>query len=141
MVAMGLLRRLGAASPDVMAPYRIASGLDVAIKWARRLSPRSAWVRPTEGLRPSPGDIVQILGPMHVLTVIGWEEKPDGTLICVSVDGGQLGLDGLQMVSVCRRPWIECAGTRLGTRKVDGWIDVDLLPYTGPVILPEETPL
>ncbi len=141
MVALGLLRRCGVACPDIMDGYHddMSSGLRVAIDWARGLLPRPAWVTPIHGLRPGLGDIVQVLGPMHALTVIGWEELADGTLICVSVDGGQVGLDGLQMISVCRRPWVERAGSSpvLGGRRVDGWLDVDLVPYDGPVMVPE----
>jgi len=140
MVALGLLRRAGVACADIRDGYAddIGSGLDVAIAFARRLSPRSAWIRPAPGLRPSPGDVVQVLGPMHVATVVAWEDAPDGALMCVSVDGGQVGLDGLQQISVCRRPWRgDARGAVLGTRRVDGWIDVMMLPYDGPVVVPE----
>ncbi len=139
MVCLGLLRRVGVDDPDILDGYHddMGSGLGTAIDLARLLRPRPAWIRPAAGLLPSPGDMVQVLGPMHALTVIGWEEAPDGTLICVSIDGGQVGLDGLQMVSECRRPWREDArGARLGHRRVDGWIDVMMLPYAGNVTVP-----
>jgi hypothetical protein len=141
MVALGLLRRLGVACVDIMDGYHdnMGSGLRVAINWARGLDPRPAWIRPQYGLRPEPGDIVQVLGPMHALTVVGWEESPDGTLMCVSVDGGQAHpVDGLQCVTLRKRPWIETpTSARLGGRECDGWIDVDLLQYSGPVTAPK----
>jgi hypothetical protein len=141
MVALGLLRRLGADNVDIRDGYAddIGSGLNVAINWARRLMPRPAWIRFIPGLQPEPGDIIQVLGPMHVATCIGWETAPDGTLLCVSVDGGQVGARGLQAIHRRTRPWVETqTGVWLGGREVDGWIDIEMLPYSGPVIVPEE---
>ena len=138
MVALGLLRRAGVACPDIRDGYHddMGSGLRVAIDFARGLMPRPAWIRFIPGLLPQPGDVVQLLAPMHALTVVGWEEK-GGVLQCVSVDGGQVGADGLQAIHVCRRPWVETdTGAELGGREVDGWIDVGLLPYSGPVMVP-----
>ena len=135
MVALGLLRRLGVQCPDIQDGYHddMGSGLNTAIQCARKQSP-PAWVSPIPGIYPELGDIVQVVGPMHVCVVVGYEKLPDGTLTCVSVDGGQVGLDGLQQISLCRRPWCQ---DRLGGRRVDGWIDVDLLPYCGVVEVPE----
>lgn len=141
VAALGLLRRAGVACPDIRDGYHddMGSGLRVAIDWARQLEPRSAWIRFVRGLRPGVGDVAQLLGPMHVCVVIGWETAPNGSLICVTVDAGQVGLDGLQMIALCRRPWRETAtGATLGGRAVDGWLDVMLLPYSGPVVVPEE---
>jgi len=140
MVALGLLRRLGADNADIRDGYHddMGSGLNVAKRWAQRLEPRPAWIRYIPGLLPEPGDIVQVLAPMHVLTVVGWENAPDGTLMCVSVDGGQVGLDGLQAVTECRRPWVETpTGVTVGGRQLDGWISIDILPYSGSVTVPE----
>lgn len=139
MVALGLLRRLGVACTDIMNGYHddIGSGLDVAKYWAKSLYP-TAWGYPSHGSLPEPGDIVQLLCPMHVLTVIGWEVAADGTPMCISIDGGQIHLDGLQTITRCIRPWANTSvGARLGGRQVDGWIDVDKIPIKGPVIVPE----
>lgn len=139
MVALGLLRRLGVDCADIRDGYHddMGSGLNVAKSWAKRLSP-PGWLRPSSGVLPEPGDIVQLLSPMHVLTVVDWEIAADGTPLCVSVDGGKEGLDRLQMIKRVRRPWVETpTGPRLGRREVDGWIDVDLLEYSGPVLVPE----
>lgn len=134
MVCLGLLRLLGVACVDILDGYAddIASGLAVAIAFARRCR---AWQTYAPGLRPDVGDVVQVLGPMHAATVVGWRERPDGTLLCVTVDGGQAHpRDGLQCVALVERPWVD-DGTcsRLGGRRVDGWIVLDLLEYRGPV--------
>jgi hypothetical protein len=139
MVALGLLRRAGVDCADVMDGYLddIGSGLNVAINWAKRLQPRPAWIRFIPGLLPAPGDIVQVLGPMHVATVIGWREMADRTIMCDSIDGGQVGAGGLQAIHRRSRPWVQTdTGATLGGRECDGWIDVDLLPYSGPVTVP-----
>lgn len=137
MVALGLLRRAGADCEDIRDGYHddLGTGLRVAKSWARSLTPRPAWIMPIPGLRPGVGDVVQVLGPMHVATVIGW----DGD-VCVTVDGGQAHPDdGLQCIAVRRRVWVDTphGGAVLGSRVVDGWIDVQLLPYSGLVTVPE----
>lgn len=144
MVALGLLRRAGVANVDIRDGYHddMGSGLNVAIAFAKSLHPRSAWYtpRPDGALRPALGDIVQVVGGngIHVLTVVAWDTEADGTTTLVSVDGGQVGADGLQMIARCRRPWRDDArGAMLGARRVDGWIDVTMLPYAGDVTLPE----
>jgi hypothetical protein len=138
MVALGLLRRLGVDCQDIMDGYAddIGSGLNVAIRWAKRLTP-SAWTRASSGAKPIPGDVIQVVGPMHIATCIGWEQGQDGVWQCVSVDGGQVGTAGLQAVHVRRRPWVERQGVPyLGHRRVDGWLDVDRLKYRGSVTVP-----
>jgi hypothetical protein len=122
---MGLLRRLGPGSDAVMAPYKPGDGLDVAIQFAKECG---AWQMPVVGadLRPEPGDIVQLVGPMHALVCVDW----DGDML-VSVDGGQVGKTGLQAIKERRRPWELRGGVPwLGGRRVDGWIALDLLRWT-----------
>lgn len=146
MVALGLLRRLGVACLDIMDGYAddIGTGFRVARNWGRGLLPRPAWITPIYGLRPEPGCVID-LKPRpgakdrsnHTEVVIGWEVV-GGQLMILCVAGGQVGAQGLQAIHLVKRPWVERTGeipTAQG-RPVDGWLDVDLLPYTGPVTLP-----
>jgi len=146
MVCLGLLRRLGVACPDVLDGYAddVGSGFRVARDWGRTLQPRPAWVMPIHGLRPEPGDMIDLRPKPgskdpsnHTEVVIGWEELGGQTMV-VCVAGGQEGTRGLQAIHLLRRPWVERAGEvpTSGGRPVDGWLDVDLLPYVGPVKVP-----
>jgi hypothetical protein len=131
MVAIGLLRWLGVDCPAVRGEYRPGAGLDDVIAWARALRPRSAWItpEPIADLRPGVGDVVQLLSPMHVLTVVDWTEAGHAEQV-VSIDGGQLGARGLQAIHRCTRPWRYRDGRPyLGARPVDGWLAIDMLPY------------
>ena len=139
MVALGLLRRLGVASPQVMGPYQIGTGLRVARSFARSLVP-SAWITPSGGMRPKPGDVIELYPHSasrdlsnHSEVVVGWEGD---TIVCVA--GGQEGRGGLQAIHTVRRSWIayDALAPTSGGRSVDGWIDVDLLPIVGPVVVP-----
>jgi hypothetical protein len=138
MAALGLLRRAGVMCPDIQDGYHddMGSGLNVAKYWAMRLHPRPAWVHFIPGLLPQPGDVIQVLGPMHVSTCIRWEEA-GGIPQCVCIDGGQEGSGRLQSIHETKRPWVQTpTGATLGGRECDGWIDVDLLPYSGLVTVP-----
>jgi hypothetical protein len=107
----------------------IGSGLQVAIRYARQ---HGAWVDATRGRGPLVGDVVQVLGPMHVATVIGWDTPQPGWLRYVSVDGGQVDpTDGLQRIDVRTRDWADGPRPLYGGRLVDGWIDVARLPLRG----------
>lgn len=126
LVAEGLWRRAGVAAAWLTADYVPGTAITRAVRWASRLSPRSAYHTPAGGQRPRPGDYVVIGTALatHALTVVAWEDD-----VVVSVDGGQVGRAGLQAVHRCRRPW-RAAGTSasLGGRVVQGWIAVELLP-------------
>jgi hypothetical protein len=146
MVALGLLRRLGVDCPDIMDGYadNIGSGFRVARDWGRMLLPRPAWVTPIHGLRPNPGDVIDLRPKPgagdpsnHTETVIGWKEA-GGQFQIVCVAGGQVGARGLQAIHRVTRPWVERDGQAptSGGRPVDGWLDVTLLPYRGPVTVP-----
>ncbi len=146
MVALGLLRRLGVACPDIMDGYAddIGSGFRVARDFGRMLLPRPAWILPIHGLRPDPGCVIDLRPKPgardpsnHTEVVVGWEELGGQTQI-VCVAGGQVGVRGLQAIHLVRRPWVERAGEvpTSGGRPVDGWLDPDLLPYVGPVTVP-----
>ena len=147
MVALGLLRRLRVDCADVLDGYAddISTGLDVAKRYARSVG---AWRRyrpdPVTPAIPAPGDILQIYdvasryGAAHVLIVERYEERPDGTLLLHSVDGGQVHADGLQMISRVSRPLqLRDESAWLGWRKIDGWIDLDALHYRAPAWIPE----
>jgi len=146
MVALGLLRRLGVDCLDIMDGYAddIGTGFRVARNFGLQLLPRPAWVTPTHDMRPEPGDMIDLRPRAggdpsnHTETVIGWEET-GGQLMVVAVAGGQVGQRGLQAIRKVRRPWVERVGDvpTSGGRAVDGWLDVDLLPYLGPVTVPE----
>jgi len=140
MVALGLMRRAGVDHADIQDGYAddIGSGLNVAKFWAQRITPNPAWKTPSRGRVPRIGDVIQVLGPMHVATVIGWETSHGGARLCVTVDGGQCHpRDGLQCIAVVRRPWVETPrSVRLGARIVDGWIDVAMLPYGDTATVP-----
>lgn len=132
MVALGLLRRMQVDCEDILDGYMddIGTGLHVAIKYAKSVG---AWQTPILGLRPQPGVILQVVKPMHVLTVIGW----DGDYL-ISADGGQTGRRGLQACSIRRRLWEDkLTHVTFGGRRVDGWILTDLLGF---VDTPVETP-
>jgi len=146
MVCLGLLRRLGVDCLDILDGYGddIGTGFRVARDWGRGLLPRPAWITPIHGLRPEPGDMIDLRPKPrakdrsnHTEIVIGWEEQGGQTMI-VCVAGGQVGARGLQAIHLVRRPWVERAGEvpTSGGRPVDGWLDVDLVPYVGPVTVP-----
>jgi hypothetical protein len=135
MVALGVLRRMGIASDGVMNRYTIGTGMRVAHNFAKT---SGAFV--VSG-RPRPGDMIDLCPyerskdrSNHTEIVIGWAEN-GRTLVCVS--GGQVGLGGLQSISITRRPWIEAEVPRAGTRQVYGWIDVERLSYLGVCFMPE----
>lgn len=145
MVALGQLRRTGVASVAIMGRYVVASGFRVARDFGRGLLPRPAWITPIYGLRPEPGCVID-LKPRpgakdrsnHTEVVVGWKVV-GGQLMIVCVAGGQVGARGLQAIHLVTRPWVERAGEvpTSGGRPVDGWLDVTLLPYDGPVTVPE----
>lgn len=145
MVARGLLERLGAALASVRAPYVPGAGLSHVRRDARALRPRPAWITPIAGMLPAPGSIVD-LKPRpnardrsnHTETIVCWKQAPDGALLYEAIAGGQVGRGGLQAIYLVSRPWIERDGRVFaGSREVDGWIDVALLPYEGLVTVPE----
>lgn len=144
MVALGLLRRLGVDSPEILAPYQPGTGLRAARRFAGSLRPRSAWIRPQSGLRPMPGDVIDyrpIPGGRdqsnHTEIVIGWTQRGGADLV-VAIAGGQVGAAGLQAIHRVSRLWTERDGhTYSGSREVDGWICLDLLPFAGEVTAPE----
>ena len=101
----------------------LGTGLDVAIEYAKTCG---AWQEPRDGLRPGPGAIVQVVRPMHVCVVVRWEDERT----VITADGGQVGRRGLQACALRRRRWEKRPdGVYLGSRRVRGWIDVDLLGY------------
>lgn len=124
MTALGLGRRVGVDCEDWLDGYAddIGTGLDVAIAYAKTCG---AWQTPGHGLRPGPSAIVQVVKPMHVCIVIRQEGED-----LITADGGQTGRKGLQACAMRRRRWeVRPDGCYLGSRKVDGWIEVDLLGY------------
>ena len=136
MVAIGILRWSGVASPLIQAPYRSGDGLERAIEYARSVG---AWHVATFGETslPLPGDVVEVDGPMHVLTVVGVEQSPGANPTIVSVDGGQVGTGGLQGIRLRKRQWeLGGAGPALDGRRVVGWIDASKLAYQSPVLVP-----
>jgi len=136
-VALGLLRRLNVDDDQVMAPYRPGDGMRQAHRFAHRVG---AFAYSYPGNFPLPGDVVD-LAPWpgredksnHTLTVI---ETHDDRI--VSVDGGQVGTDGLQAIRVVARTWT-MVGDRayLDGRPVYGWIDIDRVPVRETITVPE----
>lgn len=126
LVAEGIWRRMRVDLDALYQPYTPGTAIARAINFAKR-NDINAWIKAGEGRRPKKGDYVHILGGEHVLTCIGWE---DDNLI--SIDGGQVGKDGLQAIRTRSRVWRE-SGTNvtLDDRKVDGWIDISKLKYRG----------
>lgn len=137
MVAIGILRWSGVASPLIQSPYRSGDGLERAIEYGQS---RGAWHRATfnDAQLPLPGDVVEVDGPMHVLTVVGVERPAGGNPVIVSVDGGQVGGGGLQAITLRRREWFLGGGVpSLDGRPVVGWLDVSKLEYGPTALVPE----
>ena len=114
-------------------PYAARLGTAVAYQEALGRA-RRAWVSGI-ATRPSTGDMVTVVGPEHVLTVVG--VQPDGVLR--TVEGGQIdagnggkctAIRGLKRVLVRDGDaWIlRTAGTHTGGRRVLGWMRASMLP-------------
>ena len=131
MISLGIGRRMQVDCEDWMDGYAddIGTGLGVAIRYAKACG---AWQTPKDGLRPGPSAIVQVVKSMHALNAIRW----DGDDL-ISADGGQVGRKGLQACAMRRRRWEKRADGNyyLGGRKVDGWIEPDLLGYRDKLIV------
>jgi hypothetical protein len=102
-----------------------------AVVWQRERAKRcGAWVDAThwDASRSLPviGDMVEIDGPSHVLTIID-----DERFECVSIDGGQTDAqNGARPTAISRRArtFVETDGKLLlGSRVVVGWIDLSLM--------------
>jgi hypothetical protein len=132
LVAEGIWNSAGVDMPSNWRPYA-GGALSRAVKFAEQQTPRSAWQTPIDGLRPEPGDYL-IIGhgtSEHALTVVDWEDDSSGNDVCVSIDGGQVDAkSGLQCIKKCKRPW---TWNSLGSRAVQGWICIDLLPWKGDI--------
>ncbi|EIM63995.1 hypothetical protein [Desulfobacter postgatei] len=127
VVAEGIWRRMRVDLDSLYIPYIPGTAIKRAIDFAKR-DDIGAWVTPGEGRRPKKGDYVHILGGEHVLTCIGWGEDD----MLISIDGGQVGVKGLQAIKERSRKWIENgAEVKLEGRKLDGWIDILKLRYIG----------
>jgi hypothetical protein len=127
VVARGLFRRIMVDMPALYKNYVIGTAITAELNFAQKLKPRSAWVTPTPGLMPNPGDYILIGSGMmtHVLTMIRME---DGYII--SIDGGQVGNLGFQCIKERKRQWIVNNGkTFIDNRSVVGWISIDMLPF------------
>lgn len=131
LVAEGIQRRCGSKCETLYQPYdykgakaAIARFIQCALSW-------NAWTYGSEK-RPGVGDYV-VIGKgirTHALTIIRWEGDT-----CVSVDGGQVGQDGLQMVRLVKRNW---ANGKLNGRKLYGYADCTKCHY-GPTALVPKT--
>jgi hypothetical protein len=129
LVARGLWARLKVDYSPLYNNYIFGTAISAEINWAMKLKPRSAWQKPIlyAEMVPNPGDYIVIGSGLmtHVLTMIGW----DGDNI-LSIDGGQVDKKGYQCVKKRSRPWTERNGVPyIGTRKVLGWIPIDMLPF------------
>ena len=136
MVTMNLLRRLGVNSDKIVRGYRAGEGISVAMNYAKSIKPKPAWIRPDGANRPRPGDVLYYdqKGGGHSETVIGWEGS---TIRCIA--GGQVGAGGLQAIKTVSRVWanVRC-GAIASDRSVTAWIDIDLLDYSGTLVVPED---
>ena len=133
LVCRGLWRRMGVEMPALYQSYVFGTAISAEKAFAQK---NKCWQSPVPDstLKPSPGDYL-IIGSgtaTHVLTVI---ELKDDQLI--SVDGGQLDKQGLQMVAKRTRPWtIKNNIPYLGDRSVVGWIIFDMLPFKDQINVP-----
>ena len=135
MIALGLLRRLNVDDNTILAKYQPGSGFLAARRYAKAMK---AWLSPRKGDRPYPGDIIELKSAKtsndpsnHTATVVAWEQDN----LC-TVDGGQVGLNGLQAIRLLKRPWSDLQLTA-GNRPVDGWIQLELLDFRNTLIVPQ----
>jgi hypothetical protein len=141
LVAEGLWRLAGVRTPPSWDVYAPTCDAQRAIARARIFGrENNAVIKPEVGadMRPEPGDYLCLgiaLGE-HVCTVVGWEDSPSGEPVCVTVDGGQVDQSRLQTVALRRRVWSSAPMPSLGTRPVNWWVAVDLLPWRGQVVVP-----
>lgn len=136
-----ILRPFGIASPlPYVASFRTRERLPAVVWQREEAKKRGAWVDALkwgpERQLPILGDMVEITGPAHVLTIVGGERFD-----CESIDGGQPdaanfnATTGQRSTAIRRRVrrfderpgelWLVCPGQR--DRRVVGWIDVSLL--------------
>lgn len=128
-----ILRAVGVDEPD--QPYERSWHAPIqrlpAVVWQRERAKRcGAWVDATHWTAdrqlPIVGDMVEIDGPSHVLTIIDGERFE-----CVSIDGGQTDAQNESRptaISRRARTFVEIGGKLLlGSRTVVGWIDLGLM--------------
>jgi hypothetical protein len=133
-----ILRAVGVDEPN--QPYERSWHAPIqrlpAVVWQRERAKRcGAWVDATrwDASRSLPiiGDMVEIDGPSHVLTIIDGERFE-----CVSIDGGQPDDHNLDdkkrprptAIKRRTRTFVESGDKLLlGSRVVVGWIDLDLM--------------
>lgn len=154
LVWEAIARDQGVAWPHLRRWYgergRLGTAISANVGQAKK---DGAWITPGGGRLPLPGDALVIGGPApqcsrggityeHMLTMLAL--SPDGVL--TSVDGGQPGVGERSRVLV-QTPqgelWLANVppgggaaqlgpdGRPLVGRRVQGWIDVDRLPYSG----------
>jgi hypothetical protein len=135
LTVAGIWRTAGVVHTKLEPPYIIGTAVSRLISVARQAD---AWIPYNEELRPSPGDVVlvgdnKLGGSEHVFTVV----ESEGSNL-ESVDGGQLDLEGYQVIKRKKRLWkgqvdASYSGNMLSKgRKIIGWIDCTRLP--GPVV-------
>jgi hypothetical protein len=142
LVARGLWRRMGVDMPDLYKNYIAGTALSAEESFARKNNAwQTTWTGKELDLRPQIGDYC-IIGTglaTHALTVVDWNDNE-----CISVDGGQVGVKGLQCIKQINRAWSQINPSTkkiepfLGNRKLIGWIIFDLLPFrNNTIIVPE----
>lgn len=124
----GTMRFHGQVRDWLRAPYALRMGS--VIIYQRDLGKlHGCWVDATilGSARPEPGDMVEVEGPAHVLTVTG--QNPDGSL--ETIEGGQPdAVTGEDSAILRKRRVMSVRGGRLylDNRRVAGWLRAGDLP-------------
>jgi hypothetical protein len=121
-------RIAGFALKALYAPYAISSGIEPLVDDAKK---KNAWVEPTPGATPSPGDIITGDFPTATAHVRVLKTFDPSTGRYTSIDGGATDAKGHQEIVEREGVWKIESGVIMdhptvgNVHKVTGWIDAD----------------
>jgi len=136
LVARSIWRRSGVDMPQIYNNYNLGKSMVEEQRFCRNVEPYGAWHTPrkNDGIVPLTGAYIIIGSGLstHNITCIGY----DGDKL-ISVDGGRTDHTGLQCIEkVSRDLTFKNGYPYIGSRKVIGWAEVDLLPFKNIVTAP-----